>query len=207
MPKSDVAIDQRKLPLQGRSVDTCAVILEAAATIIASKGLAALNTNLVAARAGVSVGSLYQYFPGKEAILAALIRKLRCAMLDNIEKAVAQGKNSGLPDAIRALVKASLHHHVAHPALTEALELAEDELPMNAETQALKHRMGELVVDVLQQHGVSNPQQMAFDLIAMSHGIVAASTRTGEADLEDLTQRVLRAVFGYLGLSGSEAVK
>ncbi|MCA3366430.1 MAG: helix-turn-helix transcriptional regulator, partial [Roseomonas sp.] len=65
----------RKQPIQDRSRETVGAILEAAARILEAEGLEAANTNAIAARAGVSIGSLYQYFPDKVAIFAELIRQ------------------------------------------------------------------------------------------------------------------------------------
>ena len=58
------ANDPRKTPRQSRSRDTYDAVLEATARILETKGLEAANTNAIAERAGFSVGSLYQYFPG-----------------------------------------------------------------------------------------------------------------------------------------------
>lgn len=66
---------QRRKPRQSRSRMTYDSILEAAAQLLRHDGPAALNTNRVAERAGVSVGTLYQYFPNKGAILLALARR------------------------------------------------------------------------------------------------------------------------------------
>jgi AcrR family transcriptional regulator len=65
----------RKTPIQGRSRNTVDVIVEAAARILTREGADALSTNRIAEVAGVSVGSLYQYFPNREAIVAALIER------------------------------------------------------------------------------------------------------------------------------------
>ena len=62
----------RKTPVQARSQATVDTILDAAARVLVRDGYGAFTTNRVAARAGVSVGSLYQYFPNKEALLAKL---------------------------------------------------------------------------------------------------------------------------------------
>ena len=61
----------RKVPGQARSQETVSVILEASARILESDGLRGFNTNAIAERAGVSVGSLYQYFSNKDAIVLA----------------------------------------------------------------------------------------------------------------------------------------
>lgn len=71
--KSLTAIGPRKAPKQERSRQTFQVILNGAATIIRRDGIKKLSTNRVADESGVSIGSLYQYFPSKAAILAALI--------------------------------------------------------------------------------------------------------------------------------------
>ena len=70
----------RKVPTQARSQETVSVILEASARILESHELHAFNTNAIAARAGVSIGSLYQYFPNKDGILLALIGRFEEAL-------------------------------------------------------------------------------------------------------------------------------
>jgi len=65
----------KKQPGQVRSIATVNAILEAAARILVVSGYATASTNLIAQRAGVSIGSLYEYFPGKEAIFAELRRR------------------------------------------------------------------------------------------------------------------------------------
>jgi AcrR family transcriptional regulator len=66
------ALRPRKQPRQARSRDTVHAILRAAAQVFAARGYAATTTNHIAARAGVSIGSLYEYFPSKDALLVAL---------------------------------------------------------------------------------------------------------------------------------------
>jgi AcrR family transcriptional regulator len=66
----------KKEPRQKRAVATVEAILEASAQILESEGYAALTTNVIAKRAGVSIGSVYEYFPGKEAIVAKIVDKL-----------------------------------------------------------------------------------------------------------------------------------
>lgn len=73
MPRSPV--EPRKRPVQRRSRETVARILDAAAEVFAERGYTAATTNAVAERAGVSVGSLYQYLPNKEALLVALAER------------------------------------------------------------------------------------------------------------------------------------
>ncbi len=65
----------RKAARQSRAHDTVESILQASAQIVLSQGLSLLTTNRIAERAGVSVGSLYQYFPGRDAVLHSLIER------------------------------------------------------------------------------------------------------------------------------------
>src|ERR1700722_13701556 len=83
--KLQSSVDARKTPAQKRSVATVAAILEAAARILETQGLEAYSTNAVAARAGVSIGSLYQYFPSKDAITRALISRGAEELLADIQ--------------------------------------------------------------------------------------------------------------------------
>lgn len=196
-------IDPRKRPLQSRSRDTFEIILQASSELLSRDGLVEFNTNQIAERAGISIGSLYQYFPNKEAILATIIRQMRKEMRDDFKQAIESSSDDDLPSAIKALIAASLHHHLDDPSLTEILEKAEDDLPLDSETQALKQEMALLVVGLLKSHGVEAPEQTAFDLIALSHGMTHAATQAGQNDFDNLSQRLERAVFGYLGLSYS----
>jgi AcrR family transcriptional regulator len=70
---------RRRTPKQARSRDTIDVILQATIQILEQEDATALNTNAIAERAGISVGTLYEYFPDREAILVAVAqRQLAC---------------------------------------------------------------------------------------------------------------------------------
>ena len=66
---------KRRIPRQARATETASAILEGAAQILEAGGLAAFTTNAVAERAGVSIGTLYQYFADKNEVLLALARQ------------------------------------------------------------------------------------------------------------------------------------
>jgi AcrR family transcriptional regulator len=72
--KQAVVLSRRK-PTQARARLTIETIFEATARIIERHGAGAVNTNAIAERAGVSVGTLYEYFPNKEAVLIAMARR------------------------------------------------------------------------------------------------------------------------------------
>src|SRR5205085_569397 len=74
-PMSKRKLSPRKTPRQERSRATVEALLEATTDILRREGYAKLTTNRIADRAGVNIASLYQYFPGKEAIIAELRRR------------------------------------------------------------------------------------------------------------------------------------
>jgi len=101
-------------------VDT---ILEATARVLAKRGYSGTNTNLIAEVAGVSVGSIYQYFPNKESIIATLHRRHALQMRDIIIHVLSGAEETTLHGAIRALVKAQLEAHTVEPELHHILEV------------------------------------------------------------------------------------
>ena len=121
-------------------------------------------------------------------------------MRDDFQLAVTNTLGLTFEASVVALIDASLRHHLDDPDLTALLEKVEDELPLDAETQALKAEMSGLVSALLRDHGIPDAERTAFDLIALSHGITHAATQAGQDDFDDLSKRVQRAVFGYLGV-------
>lgn len=198
MPDNIAKLTPRRRPKQGRSRETVEAILTAAKQVLLRSGLKGFNTNIVAERAGVSVGSLYQFFPGKEAILATLVRDMRRDMLSDLIAAQQSSNVDDLTDVVGAMIDASLRHHLRTPELTEVLEQAEAQLPMDAETQALKSNMFQLVWGVFQRHKIDQPEIIAQDVIAMCHGMVDAAITAGERDFDVISHRLRRAALNYI---------
>ncbi|HWP67413.1 MAG TPA: TetR/AcrR family transcriptional regulator [Candidatus Limnocylindria bacterium] len=119
----------RRRPSQARSRETVAAIVEAAARIFAAEGYAGATTNRIAEAAGVSVGSLYEYFPNKDALLVALIEAHVAegqALLDEAATEV-MARALPLPAAVRRLVDAMIALHARNRALHRVLF---DEAPL-----------------------------------------------------------------------------
>lgn len=198
MTEGQAPLAPRNRPKQARSGATYAAILEAAARILEEGEGSHFTTNHIAARAGVSIGSLYQYFSCKEEILAAMIRDMRSDMLDDIAAAADLSVGLDLSDAATAVVNASVRHHLKRPRLAVALEREEVRLPLDSETGLLKLRMAGIVSSMLTSRGVPEPEQAAKDVIALSHGLAEAAMKEVQTDAEDLAKRLRRAVLGYL---------
>lgn len=198
MTRSDPALDPRKLPRQARAQATVTAILQAAAHILEAQGLPGFTTNAVAERAGVSIGSLYQYFPSREALLAALIRDKRETLLAALAAAADRADGGDLRALALALVQTGIAHWQARPGLTRALAHAESVLPMDAETVELKRRILAVLAQALARHGVANPAEAARDLAALTYGMTDAMAAFGPHDRATLETRILRAAMGYL---------
>lgn len=115
--RSHAAKVARKRPVQARSRETVAAILEAAAHVFERRGYGGFTTNHVASRAGVSIGSIYQYFPHKDALLAALVERDVQEAKTALLAALARAREAELPPLpwcaalVRAWCDAHAHAH------------------------------------------------------------------------------------------------
>jgi len=96
----------RRNPKQARALETVEIIFEATTRILQHDGLEGLNTNLIAERAGISIGTLYQYFPNKESILVAMARREIESSGKAVLKAIADGSAGPEADPARQAVRA-----------------------------------------------------------------------------------------------------
>ena len=199
MANAPPPLSPRKTPRQARSKATVHAILEAAARILETQGADAVTTNAVADRAGVSVGSLYQYFPSKEAIFAELIRQMRAQMRDDIFRAMDFVVGKSLSFAMARLVRAVIHHHVHRAHRADALEHLEAQLPPDPDSLAMMSQTRARLALCLTQHDVPQPEQAAEDVLNLIIGMAHPALHGGETDFDSLARRIDPAVLGYLG--------
>ena len=107
----------RKEPRQKRSRATVDAIIEATARVLVEEGYDKASTNRIAAVAGVSVGSLYQYFPSKEALLWSLCERHSQFMLDQLRALEPVLLKQSIPDTVRAYVRTMVATHAVRPEL------------------------------------------------------------------------------------------
>ena len=98
----------RRQPRQERALEKVGLMLEAAMRILAKDGLAGLTTNRVAEVAGVSIGTLYQYFNDKSEIVDALAQRELQALSDSVLAALTGPAPAAPGDRVRAVVRAVL---------------------------------------------------------------------------------------------------
>jgi AcrR family transcriptional regulator len=188
----------RKAPTQRRATATVEAILEAAAHILETRGFEGYTTNAVAERAGVSIGSLYQYYPNRDALTAALIERETAMLLEQAREA-AQGGSCA--EVLAGLIEAAVAHQMRRPALARIVDFEEQRLPMGERNQRVVDVLQQILVDALQLDdapAVRDRQQAAQDVLAIAHGMIDGAGQCGETDAVDLHQRVEVAVRGYL---------
>jgi len=188
----------RKQPRQRRSAVTVAAILEAAARILETTGYDGYTTNAVAARAGVSVGSLYQYFPNRDAITRALIEQESGALLSDILAMEVQDNGQ---QGIRSLLAIAVHHQLRRPRLARFLDAEEARLPASAELQHNGERAAAVLRGCLEKMGLPEEALASTavrDVMAITRGMVDSAGSHGESDQQALLVRVTAAVSGYL---------
>ena len=120
MPRKPLT-SPRKNASQERSCATVDALIEATARILVREGFDKASTNHIAEQAGVSVGSLYQYFPGKEALVAAVIERHSREIMQVVRGALAKAVASPLRQAVRTLVTAAIEAHRVDPKLHRVL--------------------------------------------------------------------------------------
>jgi len=207
MPRRKQAIDsKRRVPRQARAHDTVEVVFEATARILLREGRAALNTNYIAERAGISVGTLYEYFPNKVAILLAMARREiqrgTAAVLRAIGDPSTEAGGDPVRLAIRALIAEFSRHrkarHIAFQALTAEGFGSELEANLDEIALELAARTGRLVPG----RPAPIPPVSAFVLTRAVNGVLvsAAGERSpylGTAEFED---ELVRLVRGFLAV-------
>jgi AcrR family transcriptional regulator len=194
-----VALSPRKRPVQPRAQATVEVILTAAAQLLERDGLARFTTNAVAARAGVSIGSVYQYFPSKEALTAVLIERSLAELERSLTQAGNDARRMPFEAGLRKLVRAAIQHQLARPALERTLDFEERRLPL---ADAAAERIQATIVAFLKQHQgqlwVSNLSAAAHDMQATMRALIDAAAERGERSADAIEQRIVRALRGYL---------
>lgn len=190
----------RKTPSQPRSAETVASIIEAAAQVLETQGFEGFNTNAVAQRAGVSIGSLYQYFPGKDALTVALIHRETARFYQ--DAAIALTKRSGKA-ALEYLIGASVRQQLQRPMLARLLDVEEGRPALRGEVtkpETMQNLLVAIIKRARPRH--ANPEVAAGDLLAIIRGMADAAGERGESDIENLERRLRAAVFGYLSRTG-----
>ena len=197
----------RKRPLQARAQRTVEVVLKAAAQVFARRGYAGATTNHIAERAGVSVGSLYEYFPSKDALLVALMEAHVHEGEAVLQRAAAEIAGASLPlaEIIRHLVRAMVELHgrdrELHRVLFEEAPLPRQLRALLADMEARITDRVELVLRSRPEVTVADPRLAAAIVVktveALTHNLVVHGERDRH-DLDVYVDEIVRLVASYL---------
>jgi AcrR family transcriptional regulator len=163
-------LNPRKPAKQQRSRVTIDAILEATARIVGQVGLDRATTNRIAELAGESIGSLYQYFPGKEALLAALIEREAQADLDALAAVLYGARELSLGDAIDRSVVELVARHARNPALYKWMLTYVPALGQHPKIRAIAAQGRAVLRDVLAERRAELPQELEPAMAAMILG-------------------------------------
>ncbi|QRF61699.1 TetR/AcrR family transcriptional regulator [Variovorax paradoxus] len=200
-------VHPRKKASQERSRATVDALIEATARVLVREGFERASTNRIAAEAGASIGSLYQYFPTKEALVAAVIERHKNDMMEVLRRALVRVAGMPLEQGVRELVALMIDAHRVDPELHRVLVEQIPRIGRLAEVEGFDREVLELVRAYLEAH---RGELRALDLdLAAFVCVASVETLAHEAVLHNpallanrkvkaFTDEVTRLVIRYL---------
>ncbi|RWM00771.1 TetR family transcriptional regulator [Mesorhizobium sp.] len=203
------SISSRKQPKQARATELVAAILQAAAQVLASEGAQRFTTTRVAEKAGVSVGSLYQYFPNKAALLFRLqsdewrqTTDLLCGILEDVEIPPLER----IRTLVHAFIRSECDEAAVRGALDDAAPLYRD-APEAQEARAMANGTVEAFMRETLPEATDDARAMAGQLIIKTLSAMGAdfseNPRT-EAEIEDYSDALADMFCAYLRSLGHQ---
>jgi len=169
----------RKRPKQARSRATFDAILEAGARVLVQEGYDRASTNRIAEVAGVSIGSLYEFFPNKDAIFTELRRRLNDQMFEFVGRAMEEAIELPVREAVARTVDLLVRAHSVDPRLEAALRDQVPEAALAQQSRKVRERLFALGMDFVRRHRKElRPRNLEF---AVFVAIQATQSLTLEA--------------------------
>lgn len=196
----------RKSPRQARSAATIEAIHTATIQVLLSDGARKLTTTRVAERAGVSVGTMYQYYPHKQALLFAIVERQFEQFMDSMMTAAGRLKGSGLASVAEGLATAWLDAKTADLVASRAIYAISAEFDLAEHMRMAMSRMIEVIADLIRaapDARVAEPGSAAFMLASLLGGAIRAVMEAGgsDDDLARLRRELPKACRAYLAVT------
>ena len=196
----------RKSASQKRSRLTVTSLLEATARILVKEGFDKASTNRIAEVAGVSVGSLYQYFPSKEALVAALIDRHNQEVMRAVQGELAEAVTLPMKQAVRKLVAVAIKAHRIDPRLHRVLAEQIPRVGRLEKVETFNRQNYVLFAAYLERHRdevrVVDLALAAFVCVtsieALTHTAVLHHKIVSDEAVQALVEETTRLVVGYL---------
>ena len=172
----ETVIEPRKSPVQARSAASVDAILEATLQVLLQVGKERLTTTRVAARAGVSVGTLYQYFPNKGSLLRAALRQHMDEIAGAVERICLEQRGRSLEEMGTALVSTFLKWKMKDGKESVALYSVSSDVDGAAVAREMGVRLKAAIVAMLKT--AQEPLTTDVELVAeMLQGVMAGGSR------------------------------
>ncbi len=149
MQRAHAVLEPRKTPVQARSVASVDAILEATLQVLLQVGKERLTTTRVASRAGVSVGTLYQYFPNKSALLQAALRRHMVEVAEAVELACKEQRGARLQPMVTAVITAFLTAKMKNAKTSVALYSVSSDVDGAKIVQQMGTRINQAILRML----------------------------------------------------------
>jgi AcrR family transcriptional regulator len=201
--RSQVLLEPRKSPVQARSTASVDAILEATVQVLLSVGKERLTTTRVALRAGVSVGTLYQYFPNKSALLKAVLRRHLNQVMEATERVCREQAGRTLQEMATALINAFLEAKMRDAKTSVALYSVSSDVDGAKIQQQMGLRSNRAIVAMLESAReplIKDPQLVASMVQGAMAGVSRRLLESGapEKQFESLRQELIFLVSAYL---------
>ena len=199
-------LEPRKTPVQARSTASVEAILDATLQVLLDVGKERLTTTRVALRAGVSVGTLYQYFPNKSALLQAALKRHLTAVSDEVGSVCRNQTGQPLAQMATALITAFLDAKMRNVKTSVALYSVSSDLDGARIVQQMGVRFNKAVAEMLetaQEQLTTDPRLVATMLQSASVGVSRRilESSSPERQLEPLRRELIILVCAYLKAS------
>jgi AcrR family transcriptional regulator len=196
--RSQIVLAPRKSPVQARSAATVDAVLEATIQVLLSVGKERLTTTRVALRAGVSVGTLYQYFPNKRALLQAALKRHLDEVTNAVERVCREQQGNTLEHMATAVITAFLNAKMRDAKTSVALYAVSSDVDGAKMAQQMGLRASKAIVGMLAsacEPLAKDPELVAAMLQGAMGGI---SRRLLEADAPEKQFDTLRNELNFL---------
>ena len=202
MTRAD-SLNPRKNPRQRRSRVTIDSIFEATIQVLLASGLEKVTTIQIAERAGVSIGSLYQYFPNKRALMAAVVRRHVSQVVDVTIAACEQSHGKAIGEMCAAMMSAFVDAKTRRPDVSRALYLPSAAINADAIVKEEAMRCACAVHDMLvtaSDAKFSQPREVSATLVTSIVGPTRMAIEAGgnRESFERLKRHLTALCVGYL---------
>jgi AcrR family transcriptional regulator len=201
--RSQPFLEPRKTPVQARSAASVNAILDATIQVLLRLGKERLTTTKVALRAGVSVGTLYQYFPNKSALLQAVLKRNLDEVTTAVELVCKQQEGATLRKMATALITTFFEAKMKNAKTSIALYSVSSDVDGAKIVQQMGVRWNKAIVKMLGSSCeplTKDPELVAWILQAAVTGVSRNMLESGapEKDAHTLHQELIVAVCAYL---------